>query len=450
MEPRTRMILHRFRAAPLGVALALVLLAAAPARAADTVVEPDFDDGLRVPASFTEALTAALVGGRPVQPWLAYQVPPVKSDLAKARSLARAGRAAYQNLAFEDALRQLRAARDAYDRSLMALEDLGELVDVYLDLAQALIDAGLASGAESELRNLGRLAPNLELDPAKRPPQLLEAFNKARVQVNAQPAARLKVEATPSATVIVDCAPRGTTPVEITLPPGDHVLRVRRPGHRDHLERLRVSPSERVTRDLVLVATPAGAAREQLRHALGERQGEAKAAAELGKVAGVDRVLVPRVAERRDTCVVSVAVIDVKAAKRRGLVVAAADGSCGDFATTAFAEIGRATGSKGETWLLLARNEAKRTALGLDPALFTGVPPAPPKTEGVGVGVVGPTGPVTPPPPPRRPVWKSPWLWTIVALVAGGAATGLYFGLSKTVHDPDRVLLVPPTAWPGR
>jgi tetratricopeptide (TPR) repeat protein len=442
------MDLHRFRAAPLGAALAFALLSAAPARAADTVVEPDFDDGMRVPASFTEALTAALVGGRPVQPWVAHQVPPVKSDLAKARSLARAGRAAYQNLAFEDALRQLRAARDAYDRSLMALEDLAELVDVYLDLAQALIDAGLASGAEAELRNLVRLAPNLELDPAKRPPQLLEAFNKARVQVNAQPAARLKVEATPSATVIVDCAPRGTTPVEIMLPPGDHVLRVRRPGHRDHVERLRVSPSERLSRDLVLTATPAGAAREQLRHALAERQGEAKAAAELGKVAGVDRVLVPRVAERRDTCVVSVAVVEVKSAKRRGLVVAAADGACAELPSSALAEIGRAAGGKGETWLLLARNEAKRTALGLDPALFTGLPPAPPKADGV--GVLAPTGPVTPPPPPRRPVWKSPWLWTIVAVVAAGAATGLYFGLSKTVHDPDRVLLVPPTAWPGR
>ena len=413
------------------------------------MVEPDVDEGARVPASVTEALTAALTPSRPTQPWTAYQLPPVKSDLSKARSLARAGRTSYQNLAFEEALRQLRAARDAYDRSLMALEDLSELVEVELDLAQALIDSGLASGAEAELRNLVRLVPNMELDPAKRPPQLLDAFNKARVQVNAQPAVHLKVEATPSATVIVDCAARGTTPVEITLPPGDHVLRVRRPGYRDHLERVHVSPSERVSRDLVLTATPAGAAREALRRALADRHDEAKAAAELGRVVGVDRVLVPRVAERRDTCIIGVAVVDVKAGKRRGLVVAAAEGSCSDFPTSAFAEMGRALGSKGETWLLLARDQARRTAVGLAPELFTGIPPAPPKVEGV--GVIAPSGPVgPPPPPPRRSVWRSPWLWTIVAVVAAGAATGLYFGLSKTVHDPDRVLVIPPAQWPGR
>jgi hypothetical protein len=446
MERRAR----RWRNARAGwaVVAAVALLQAAPARAADTIVEPDVDEGVRVPAAVLDGLAGALVPGRPAQPWTTSQVPPVKSDLAKARSLARAGRQAYQNLAFEDALRQLRAARDAYDRSLLALEDLTELVEVYLDLAQALIDAGLASGAEAELRNLVRLAPNLELDPAKRPPQLLDAFNKARVQVNAQPAARLKVEATPSATVIVDGAPRGTTPVEITLPPGDHVLRVRRPGYKDHLERIRVSSSERVSRDLVLTATPAGAAREALRRALADHRGEVKAAAELGKVVGVDRLLVPRVAERKDTCVIGVAVVDVKAGKRRALVVAAADGACSDFPASAFAEIARAAGGKGETWLLVARDRARRTALGLDPELFTAIPPAPPRVDG-GV-VVAPTGPVPPPPPPKRPVWRSPWLWTIVAVVAAGAATGLYFGLSKTVHDPDRVLLIPPQAWPGR
>ncbi|MBI5477491.1 MAG: PEGA domain-containing protein [Deltaproteobacteria bacterium] len=422
-------------------ALALVLLQAAPATAADTLVEPEVDEAARVPVSLLEMLTSALHRGRPEQPWVAHEVPPVRSDLSRARNLARAGRAHYQNLAFEEALRQLRAARDAYDRSLLALDDLSELIEVQLDLAQALIDSGLGSAADAELRTLARLAPALELDPAKRPPQLLDAFSRARAQVSAQPSARLKVEATPSATVIVDCAPRGTTPVEITLPPGDHVLRVRRPGHRDHVERLRLSPSERVSRDLVLTATPSGAAREQLRRAFAEGRGEAKAAAELGRVVGADRVLVARVAERRDVCVIGVAVVEVKAAKRRSVVVAAAEGACSDFPTSALTDIGRALGTKGETWLLVARDRERRTALGLDAGLFTGVPPAPAKVAGGGVGgVVGPTGAAPPVRPPgRKSVWRAPWFWTIVAVVAAGTATSLYFGLSRTVHDPDRV-----------
>jgi hypothetical protein len=138
-----------------------------------------------------------------------------------------------------------------------------------------------------------------------------------------------------------------------------------------------------------------------------------------------------------------VAVVEVKAAKRRGLVVAAAEGACSDFPTAALTDIAKALGDKGETWLLAARDGSRRSALGLDAGLFSGVPPAPPKVEGDGVlGPTGPTGPPPPPPPPRRSVWRSPWLWTIVAVVAAGTATGLYFGLSKTVHDPDRLQVI--------
>jgi hypothetical protein len=450
MEQLTHMPLRRLRSAATSwrtVVAAVVLLLGTPAAASETMVEPEVDEGARIPASLTEILTSTLVRGRPVQVWLAHEVPSARSELAKARSLARAGRAHYQNLAFDEALRQLRAARDAYDRSLTAVEDLTEVVELLLDLAQAHIDSGLGSGADAELRTLARLSPALELDPAKRPPQLLDAFSKARAQISAQPSARLKVEATPTATVFVDCAPRGRTPVEITLSPGDHVLRVRRPGHRDHVERLRLSPSERVSRDLVLTATPAGAAREQLRRAFAEGRGEAKAAAELGRVVGADRVLVPRLAERRDGCIVSVAVVDVKAARRRALVVAAAEGTCSDFPTSALADLGRAVGTKGETWLLVARDRERRAALGIDAELFTGVPPAPPRVEGG--GVVGPTGggPLDRPlPPPRRSVWRAPWFWTIIAVVAAGTATGLYFGLNRKVQDPDRVQVIP--RWP--
>jgi hypothetical protein len=435
MEPLTRMPLRPSRSAatPWWAAVAaLVLLHAAPATAADALVEPEIDGDSRAMESLTAALVATLMSGRPAQPWLAHEVASISSDLVKARKHARAGRALYQTLAFEDALRQLRASRDAYDRSLTALEDFTEMIEVLLDLAQALIDSGLASAADAELRAVARLAPALELDPARRPPQLLDAFGKARALVSAQAPARLKVESTPAATVIVDSAPRGTTPLDITLPPGDHVLRLRRPGHRDHVERLRVSPSERVSRDVVLTGTPSGAARERLRRAMANGRGEAKAAAGLGRVVGADRVLVPRLAERSDACVVSVAVVDVKAARRRALLVAAAEGPCSAFPSAALADLGQTLGTTGETWLLAAREPARRAALGLDAGIFTGFPPAPERVDGDGRQRTS----------PRKSVWRAPWFWTIVAVVAASTATGLYFGLTRTVKDPDRVQVI--------
>jgi len=424
--------------------VALLLFHGGPAAAADALVEPEIDEGARGAESLAAALAEALVGARPAQPWLAHEVPAVRSDLAKARTSARAGRLRYQNLAFEEAVRHLRAARDAYDRSLTALEDFGEVYEVQLDLAQALIDSGLASAADAELRAIARLAPTLELDPAKRPPQLLDAFGRARAIVTAQAPARLKVESTPSATVIIDGAARGRTPVEITLPPGDHVLRVRRPGHRDHVERLRLSPSERVSRDLVLTATPTGAARERLRQAMVKGRDAERAAAELGKVVGADRVLVPRIAERSGECIVSVAVVEVRGAQRRALVVAASEGTCAAFPTTAVADIARATGTKGETYLLRALEKERRAALGIDAALLTGLPAAPPRVEGP--GPTAPLPPIPDRPPPKRSWLRSPWLWTIVAVVAAGAATGLYFGLHRTIQDPDRVQVI--LRWP--
>jgi hypothetical protein len=88
----------------------------------------------------------------------------------------------------------------------------------------------------------------------------------------------------------------------------------------------------------------------------------------------------------------------------------------------------------------VARDKDRRAALGLDAALFTGIPPAPAKVEGGGViGPTGPTGEVPVRPPVRKSVWRAPWFWTIVAVVAAGTATALYFGLTRTTQDPDRV-----------
>jgi tetratricopeptide (TPR) repeat protein len=43
-----------------------------------------------------------------------------------------------------------------------------------------------------------------------------------------------------------------------------------------------------------------------------------------------------------------------------------------------------------------------------------------------------------PPPPPPTPIYKRWWLWTLVAVAAGGAAVGIYFGArSREPGIPD-------------
>lgn len=422
----------------LAVAVIVAISEPVVGRVGEVVVEPYLEPG-------TPRLEGALAGIGELSAgpggssrWRLHETPPVPQvDLERARSLAATGRARYRELSFEEAARSLAAARDAYDRVLTSLPDVDELIEVRLDLAQTLLDANLGPAADAELRAVARLRPVLELDPARRPPPLLEALARARAGVNLEPAARLRLEAEPPATAIVDGSARGATPLELRLPAGEHVVRLRAPGHVDHVTRLVLPASGQVVHRARLTATRSAAAREHLRRALVDGRDELAAAVSLGRAVGAPLVLVPHVAERPASCLVGLALVDAAAGRRVALGVTAAPGPCAAFPPAALAELrARVAQRAGSHFLRLAADPLRRDALGVDPHRLCGIGPRPRELD---------VRPVRSTTTPWWSPWR-PWFWTVCLVVLGGSAAAIAYGTRGTVREPDRLKVMIP--WP--
>jgi hypothetical protein len=139
--------------------------------------------------------------------------------------------AAYQAMKLDDTLREL----DALERELLPTGGgglgQGELVDLHAYRAAARLARGDEAAAWDDLVAVARLAPGRPLDPARFPPRVIEAARRAADSLPAR--ATLTVSATPDdALLIVDGQLLGRGRVEVSVPPGAHLVRAERSGFR--------------------------------------------------------------------------------------------------------------------------------------------------------------------------------------------------------------------------
>jgi hypothetical protein len=136
-----------------------------------------------------------------------------------------AGRKAFDDLRFEDAMGALRRGITGVLAD-PASADYPAVVDAYVKLAAAAFRQGEEKEAKTALLELARMSPGYELPPGFPPVFQLE-FAKAKKRLDKQPRGQVSVEGPPGATAFLDGRDLGLTPVlEENVPAGVHYVKV--------------------------------------------------------------------------------------------------------------------------------------------------------------------------------------------------------------------------------
>lgn len=141
---------------------------------------------------------------------------------------------AYQQLRFRDALEVLTSAQQA----LVATDQDGTTLELLRRVALASVLNHLALKDEQAARNALGLALSFGYggpEPGELPPETVRFIEETRAQRSASSSVKLRLDSQPSrASVHVDGKRHGTTPLTVSLPPGQHLLRLERLGYHHH------------------------------------------------------------------------------------------------------------------------------------------------------------------------------------------------------------------------
>ncbi|EAU62173.1 conserved hypothetical protein [Stigmatella aurantiaca DW4/3-1] len=225
-----------------------------------------------------------------------FGMPPddeAKASLQRGSQGLSASVKAYEANDYEDAERKLRAALKELQAGAGVMGACKELCEATALYAAVLYRRGDVEEARLHLIDLMALNPTFELSPKR----YSKEFISLRAQVATSRSAMLRgsamVKSQPSgARVYVDGEFQGYTPMTVsTLQVGKHLLRLERPGFRQHGQIMEVSPDDvEVTAEL----SPTTAYKKydaQLDTVAGEiiKTAPSPAASALGKALGVDR-----------------------------------------------------------------------------------------------------------------------------------------------------------------
>ncbi|MDY7225491.1 PEGA domain-containing protein [Hyalangium rubrum] len=154
--------------------------------------------------------------------------------------------AAYEAREYEDAERKLRATLKELHQAIGAMRSCADLCEATALYAAVLHQRGDIEEAKLNLIDLMALNPTFELNPKR----YNKDFISLRAQVATSRSAALRgsavVKSRPAgARVYVDGEFQGYTPVTVsTMQVGNHMLRLDRPGFRQHGQLLEVTPDD--------------------------------------------------------------------------------------------------------------------------------------------------------------------------------------------------------------
>ncbi|MBI3185201.1 MAG: PEGA domain-containing protein [Myxococcales bacterium] len=245
-----------------------------------------------------------------------------EASLKRARTGFEESRLAFEAREEEDAERKLRATIKEYAKAAGAMKECGNLCDAVAMYAAVLHSRGEVEEAKIALLDLLALSPTYELDRKK----FTQDFISFRAQVatsrSAQLRGNLNVKSRPAgARVYLDGEFQGYTPVSLqTLPIGKHVLRLERPGCKQHGAVVEVTPEEQeIATDLS--PTPPFKAYDSLLDKLAQEVTREKGGATMASIAktlNLDRGVVGTVKEINESggLELLVGIFDLKAGKK--------------------------------------------------------------------------------------------------------------------------------------
>ncbi len=394
---------------------------------------------------------------------------------SKAEALMAEAKDALQGSDFEKAQKLFQRAIKLLEDNADAVPDLRLLPEAYLQLAVVNFTDGREEEADDMLARAIHWDPERKLDESDYPPIFIRVFERARYNVLRRPRARIEVRGVAGSQVLFDGRNLGKTPLILDEAlPGNHWIRVERPGEALRVRSVNVQPKKTVLVEFEGGATesaaPTGVLGALAANEVDRSHTEALRAA--GSAAGADYVMAGAI-YKTDT-----------AYNIHTILVAVKDGGVGRMVDIAFdldmlsaeIEVYKLAGEvraqaesrkltnvitdlpfalapkfkKRPTRTAVAGKETKVTTVAAAPptpdapAAVAFVEPPPPPATGRGPVSVAP-----PPPPPPSAVIKDEaivattvlpkdeqpeeegsmwWIWVVVGVAAAGAiGTGGYF-----------------------
>ncbi len=160
--------------------------------------------------------------------------------LTRARERLDAGRMAYLELQLDRAIEVLEQAVEDFDAAADGLEDPSDLGDALMFLGASLVFEGREREARRVFSRLHVQVPQLIPDPNVFNPDVIAKYEAAAP--SRRRTVSIEIASEPEGAIAyVDFLARGRTPLVVSdLPPGEHVVRVSRPGATPFVQTLRI------------------------------------------------------------------------------------------------------------------------------------------------------------------------------------------------------------------
>lgn len=238
--------------------------------------------------------------------------------ITEARRLYAEGSQAYLDLQLDNATQLLTQAIEEFDASQAALEDESGLGTALLYLGAAYIFNGQTRIGRRVFERLHRQMPHIKPDPNEFPPEVVEQYERSEPRSN-EGAIHIMSDPT-GAIAYVDFVPRGQTPLTVTgLPPGEHTVRLTRPGATPYIEQVDVGRGQSEVQAFLMDAEGNEGMAEMVAgitgHELEEGDGPIR---QVGELLDLDKIGVIRVSygDSREQVKLEMVIFDVASGRR--------------------------------------------------------------------------------------------------------------------------------------
>ena len=186
-------------------------------------------------------------------------------DLSAVNALIAEAKKELLNFQNAQVIKKMGQAKRLIDPLIFQLRDYQPLLEIHLYTAVAAMNAGDKRTSGASFAELARLRPDFRIDPQQFPPTVLEAFEKVRQAETKQARGRVVINAVPAgAKVYVDEVAAGTAPGNVAATPGEHVVRVEKPGYYSWAEKVTIVSYAKVEKEAVLKKNMGSQALKQL------------------------------------------------------------------------------------------------------------------------------------------------------------------------------------------
>lgn len=221
----------------------------------------------------------------------------------------------------EDAERKLRATLKEFQSAAGAMKDCGSYCEALVMYAAVLQKRGDTEEAKLVLLDLMALDPTREIDVKKMGREVINLRAQVAQSRSAQFRGAAEIRSRPAgARVFLNGEFKGYSPVRLsTLPVGKHLLRLERPGFRQHGQFIEVTPDDiEIQADLQATDSWKAWDAQMDKVAQDASRGSGPSLVEAGKTFSLDRAIIGTVKEVGDTGAteLSVGLFDLTKGKR--------------------------------------------------------------------------------------------------------------------------------------